>query len=1075
MEVRKDLMAGLDILNITDTGLFYINKKIVDSRAYSSNLITVIGNPSIIDGVASNFSPDSYLAYSPLRFSNPESISINFKGTFLEGDNSQCAFELMSSGGTPLSLFMENTRVKLTYGDITVFDFNNVFLKDKTDIRVFLVLRSNSYEFTLSYGDSILQKVEDIPLTLPLSSFATLNIGSSSNDRSAFWLGSVLLPDFFIYSDGALVYTPSVGTSWNFSDILVSDGRIPLKDNSSSVANHIYKFPVSEIKKSGNALLLTCTIDAESYLTIREIGLYIQTPNGRVLFGSINNLSVNKSKGLAYNLVFTVNTTISVLNAVGFPAENGIVVKEPDSVEFKDFTTLQQVNAYVLTNLERIIRMNAGAKGSYINQSIVNAQAGIGHNRPQVIYRLQQELEESEDCYNSLDTFIKLTNRFQKVIERELDFENLEVVGNPLIMSNKDVSGFSDNDYIHKSTPFQSSASWNMDLSFTTNKSTEGTIASLSNHENINPLELGIANNKCYLKVGSLESIHPVYLDSYYVRNAWYDMNNDEPKYFCWERADSAHSFYNFHCGNIPAANSPVVNFPQVNDIMIEHETMSPEFSFSARVSFTDVTTKQYIIGNEIPNSPAGFELFVEDGKIKVNLYDSSTGNLIGTLFTRFNLRLNRFYNINLSYDGEKYTLYYKLEPISTEYTDEETEYLSSTQVISLNSSVNLMVGSQGSSNKFSGKIDFLNLTLQDSDNTWTGASKLHFVYTLNNTPGINDPLYDETRYPVEGATAGTYKGAYLFNQDNLFSIRTNTKYTLSISYSEDLELQTGTYDVTRIISDDITTRDTIYSVSFPIVSDLSNRMNLPSDTYVGVRTSPQISNPFSGIINLTDWQITQGETEWSFAKDVVMRDTQLLQYYRVPDLNRNQYATKDLCNLNRKLKFLNTKFEGNEDVINFGYSEGLTLCMKVDLQDSEPKVLLYKSDLVEDVYFSLKFLNQTLSFTLNTDTNSTTISKALTLPEYDSYTAEPIMITVTYTPHYDNWGYLQMFRNNEPITESTYTNVGITTDPSMFILSNYLVSSGNFGKYLKDLVVIKGVISQEDLRYINNLFDTNH
>ena len=251
--------------------------------------------------------------------------------------------------------------------------------------------------------------------------------------------------------------------------------------------------------------------------------------------------------------------------------------------------------------------------------------------------------------------------------------------------------------------------------------------------------------------------------------------------------------------------------------------------------------------------------------------------------------------------------------------------------------------------------------------------------------------------------------------------------------------------------------------------------MNLPSNTYVGIRTSPQISNPFSGVANLVDWKLTQGTNGWSFAEDVIKRNTQLLQYYRVPDLSRNQYTTKDLCNLNRKIKFLSNKFEGNEDIINFGYSEGLTLCMKVALQDAEPKVLLYKSDLVEDTYFSLKFIDQTLSFTLNTDTSSTTLSKALTLPEYDSYTTEPIMVTVVFTPHFENWGYLQMFKNNEPITEPVYTNSGKTIDANMFILSNYLTSSTNYGRYLKDLVVIKGAISTDDLKYINNLFDTNY
>ena len=277
------------------------------------------------------------------------------------------------------------------------------------------------------------------------------------------------------------------------------------------------------------------------------------------------------------------------------------------------------------------------------------------------------------------------------------------------------------------------------------------------------------------------------------------------------------------------------------------------------------------------------------------------------------------------------------------------------------------------------------------------------------------------------------------------------------------------------MINDDETTKVSIYSASFPIAADLSNRMNIPTATYVGVDATTEISNPFSATVDLTDWEITQDTGIWSFSKEVILNNTELLQYYRIPDVNRNQYAVKDICNLSRKIKFLSDKFEGNEDVIDFSYPEGITLCMKVALTDAEPKVLLYKSDLVEDIYFSLTFMNQTLTFAMISESGITSISKTLTLQEYDSYTAEPIMVTVTFTPQYNNWGYIQMYKNNEPITESKYISINKTLDPTMFILSNYLVSSEHFGRYLQDLVVIKGVISKEDLKYINNLFDTNY
>ena len=108
-------MAGLNTLTITNSGFFNINEKIVNRRTFVSKLITPIGSPIILDGVASGFSSESYLAYSPLEFTDAEKITVNFKGTFLTGPNRQCAWELLNSFNSPLTLTLENSRVTLTY------------------------------------------------------------------------------------------------------------------------------------------------------------------------------------------------------------------------------------------------------------------------------------------------------------------------------------------------------------------------------------------------------------------------------------------------------------------------------------------------------------------------------------------------------------------------------------------------------------------------------------------------------------------------------------------------------------------------------------------------------------------------------------------------------------------------------------------------------------------------------------------------------------------------------------------------------------------------------------------------
>lgn len=1068
-------MAGLDALNITNTGLLNINKKVVNSRTFVSNLITAVGSPTVVEGVASGFSTEDYFVYSPLAFTDSEKIRVNFKGVFFKKDGLQTAFQLISGAGAPLTMTFENSRINFTYRDLIVFSFGNLALEDNMNVQINLVLTHNSYEFTLMYGKQILQKSGNLDLTIPLESFVSLNLGSSFPNRENFWNGNINLKEFSIYNNGALLYAPSEGTSWNFSNILVSDGKFPLTDSTIPTANHIYSFPVTEIKRSGNAVLLTCEIGEDSYLTIREMGLYIQTASGRVLFGSLSNLNVNKTKGLAYNLIFTVDTTINVVNAIGFPEEGGIIVEDPDFMEFKDFTTIQQVNTYVLTNLERIIRMNAGAKGSYKNYSIENAQAGIGHNRPQVIYRLQQKIDSAEDCYNSIDTFVKLTNKFQKITEEQVDPQVIQVEGDIQVPKDGVISGFSTSNYITHPSPFTDSANWNFKCAFTSSEGTEGAVASLNNGSSNSPLEIGVLNNKCYLKVKSLESIYPTNLNSYYTRNNSTDKENT---YYGWSRKQET-PFYNFHCNSLVPASSPVVIFPQVIPLILEHDGMdSSSFRLSIRTLITDLTSTQYIIGKASANSNEGFELFIENGRIKATFYEEGSGNVIGTISTRFNLKLNRFYDIEVRYDGDRYSLHYKIEPEGSEYAEEEIEYLVSDKLISLESSVTLIIGAQYSvnpQNPYRGSLDFSNFSLEDSEYLWKGCAELDIIYTSTPTPTNADATYDNDSYEVRNALAESYYSGDIINTSSLFAIEDHTKYTISISYSENEETQKGTYEVTRIINDDIVTETTVLSSIIPIVENWSNRMSLPSEVFVGVNSSPQISNPFSATINLVDWAISQEGSNWPFTKEVILNNTELIQYYRLPNLNKNQYATKDICNLGRKIRFLSDRFEGNEDAIDFSYEEGITLCMKVALQDAEPKVLLYKSDLVEDIYFSLTFIDQTLTFTLATQDGYTSISKSLVLQEYDAYTNEPIMITVTFKPQYDNWGYLQMFKNNEAITKPKYLKLNPAADPSMFILSNYLTSSEHIGRYLQDLVVIKGVISENDLKYINNLFDTNY
>jgi hypothetical protein len=913
-------------------------------------------------------------------------------------------------------------------------------------------------------------------------------------------MGDINLNEFSICTNDNLAYAPSEGTSWNFSYLLIADENFDLSDNTQPVANHIYKCPITEISRSGSNIILASEIDEEAHLTINKIGLYIETPEGDVLFGALYNLSVLKSEDLPYELILALDTSVGVVNAVGFPAENGIIVKEPEYPSYKNFTTLKEVNTYVLTNLERIIRLNAGAKGSYENSSVINGQAGIGYNRPQVIYRVQQQLEQEEDCYNTLDTFIQLVKKFKLLEEKQADYTLFNIHGELEVPENGKVENFSTSDYVTQDTYFSDTAEWDFTSSFITNENSSGVIGALlsSAANNANEaLTLYIEDGTCKLKAFSLDTISTPY-SFYYYRNSASDRVVGSTTYYCWEKIGNSNSnYYNFHCKEMDTesgtflrySNSPIITLSTSlsNPISLNATTIpasSTEFTFSISmlldsISLTDSLTILDTEGNY------GFKLIIENGKLKAELYNKTTGQLIqGDLKSHFELRANRFYNISLSYDGEKYALHYKMQPSSSEeYGENETVYLYSDELITPYSSSHPPIIPV-----ISGKVDLSKTSFTAGDNYWEAAVPLNTVFTTAGNPS-NKGIYDNTLQVVHDsdntyirATYNSTTRSHSILNKSLFNIKPRTTYTVKISYSENESTGKGTYK--GIMKEGNAQETQVLSQALNLTENLSSRINIPSTTYVGLSTTQTL--PFVGTINLLDWEMNQGINSWKFSKNVVLNDTELIQYYRVPNLSKNQYYVKDLCNEERIIRILDNRLEGNKDIIDFNDPKGLTLCMKVDLKDAEPKVLLYKSNLAGNIYFSLTFLSQTLEFSLMTSEGTVILSKELEITEYPAYVNEPICITITMRPQFNGYGYLRMYKNNEPITDEVYAQVNQLIDPSTLILSNFIQNMPTYvsgddiktieaGRYVEDIVVLKGVISEKNLKYLNNLFDTNY
>lgn len=1050
-------MANTNALTITKKGFTYINEKLIGSRIFEESLITAVGSPVISKGVARDFSEEDYLTYAPLNFEEATKITISFKGQFFKADFEQCMWELESSEGTPLSLTYTNNEVRINLGLYPLLKVRKIPFEDDMDVEGTLILGDNTYDFTFRYGTKTTHKTGYIDEPIDYSTFIGLNVGSTSLNRQHFWYGFFDLTQFFIYRDDELIYTPSSGTFWTFSKILVSDGEFKLTDNSIPLVDHIFEFPVKTITTSGNTTLVTTEINENSNLNIRDIGLYIDTPSGQVLFGSIGELNIKKAKDVTYELIFTVNTTFNIVNAVGFPAENGIVVGDPEYVRLSDMKTIKEINLYVLTNLERIIRENA----EY-----------LGYNTPQNNYRLQQQLELDEGCYNTLDTFARLIKKFHEEYEEQLSPDVL-IHGEPSVLSNGDISGFTNNNFVSKHTYFENTSYWNIDMSFSAGNTADGTIFALASNTSILPLKIYTVNNMFNLDIGRIDFLEIAEGNDtiIYYRDTSLDALYEDVSYFAW--ASNVSNLWSFHIPGLPVSNSAKLTCPLVNAVW-EHEDLDvpDRWRITINAKTTSTSGTQYILKSP-DNSNKSIELSIENKKAHLVLFDESTNDPFIELWTRFELELDKFYTFTIVNIDGTYSLRYEIvKENPDDYPYSETIIANSTQRISLDDNHELAFGSS-----LTGVIDFENtlISVADEDYAWKGAAEADVLYTTVNNPTTASPLYDSDFYELASTHIQTaHVGEKIVSLTNAFEVYPNTRWRIMVQYNS----LSKHYTVSRVFQTG--TIETIFDGTGLAGGDATNNMiNLPKDTILGVTpvyndgVISEGTNPFTGIVHAFDCSVTQGENTWTFSTEALVNNKKLLQDYRVADYERHRYSLCDLCDLSRKLKFLNNKFTGNKDLIDFDRGN-LSLCVKVHLEDMEDKDILFKSDLFNNVYFSIKLINQNLTFILNAGSGDPIIlEKYVVLDEYLSYTKEPILVTVTSERSGDGI-HLIMYKNNEFLTEFV-GDIQNPVDASEYVLSNYIESSENVKRRVSDIILVQGILTSEDLFYINNLYDTNY
>lgn len=637
---------SIDKLTVTNQGLLNINRKLINDRKFAQNLITTVGEATIENGVASDFTKESYVSKSGLQLEG-DKLTISFEGTFVTSlDNSNQVAWYLSGTRNPCSLQFIGTSPQLILPNGSFLLFDYLTFKDEMPFKVITTLTPTSCEVIVDIYDEVFSKSVTLPSEIDISSFTSVYLGNDptliTETSNYFWEGSINVKNFSISVNDEVYFTPTTGYSLKFTELLINNGQYPLpQDTPLSISGHMYHYPIEEITRSGNNLLLVAHLDEESKLTIREIGLYAEVDGKSFLFGYIKNLNVNKGSNVPYDLFLTVNLTMSIVNVVGFPDASSFILKQIKSALLKDYKDVTEVNSYIIGNLERIIKMNSLQPTPVIGYNYRTAVvtenesghpfdieyidgiecctnptsvASIGHNTPQVAYRVQKEISEAEDCYSSVQTYSKLRKNITRTVETTFDNVSIEKNGDITVSETGRVSNFSSDNYITLSTFLDKSHPWTFDFSFTINdfSSSDRTILALSSttypdEDEEDTSVLPVRNNSLAFKpyVSFKIDTSNNLVASYYQNSTtlyawvdWTDTTNPKVAYTTTSTISSNTTLYNASYETITPSSSTFHIVQSGGSYKIQYGTHDTEYTPKFNLTYyTDLATETVLSG----------------------------------------------------------------------------------------------------------------------------------------------------------------------------------------------------------------------------------------------------------------------------------------------------------------------------------------------------------------------------------------------------------------------------------------------------------------------------------------------
>lgn len=904
--------------------------------------------------------------------------------------------------------------------------------------------------------------------------------------------------------------------NFTFPVLLIGDGEYPLENGSGPILNHVYEFPVTEVTRTNNNVLLTATIDEEAYLTIKEIGLYCDYGDGsRHLFSKISGLSVAKGRDLAYNLIMQVKLDINVVNTVAMPE---IVVREVEYPKLSEFNTVKAVYAYTIENLERMIKTNALGIGSYENSVMTETKpVGVGYNKAQVYHRLQDKLEMWEDNFCATFSYANLKNRFAETKESTTVFHKdlLETFGGAVVEDDgtgtvqssasgiyvnaeaealvadlqtvsvdtaleKFISNLGDffvdelaesmiNSQMDRIEPVSFTPidfnKWNLKVGFTApiNTSNEMTVVNFCNKSQFQPLILGTRNGYCFLELGTAST-----MKAQLKGNSLLFTNSTTwiPNYVRWDTESPA--FTNLHVTKVgdPEVEGSIINAFSENNYLTIPVFLPNTNAWSVDLNVTTGDTLEGTLFNFGKNG-YGLRCYLENLHIKVDLsFEGSEVDLSVEGSTE--LQPDTSYNIKVIFTGEEYSIY-------VNETLDGTEASTSTVYNAEDGAAALGVAYDGSaaSDPFNGSIDLSQANIKIANaTTWTGACTSQSVLTASLIPAASSTFYDIEGYALPDLIFEDLFGEEILNQ-NLFALEAGKEYIVEAAYDGRL-----------------------YTVSYSNGGEYEEVINLESSStigpvaklIIGSQYNASIGNylsPYSGILNLdkfdisfykyNDYGLIERNTHYVFTTTTSYTVGSSLQdYFHIPEHTYSYCKIHNLGfdNSNSILEVLDGYVKGRLDHINFSNAGGFTLGVKAYLKDTRDKIIITKKN-DETTYFVLKQENNAIVFEYNLGESTFRLSKTISREEVNEYVDDPIAIYVTCdgvaSPTF------KMYKNNKFIASAQASQLS-DVDISDCYLTNQLSdeTETNLEKTVQDIIGLTGVLELNDFYYINNLLDTN-